>query len=158
MTGVQTCALPICVLAICLALACVGLNVDWIRAQTPIQPGARPAFGVASVKRDKSEQRLGIGFQPSGRFSARSATLQRLMQLAYQRRTFDVRQIWGGPDWIATDSYEVEAKTDVGLAALFADDSPGLRHLMLRTLLEDRFKLVVHTETRQLPEIGRAHV
>jgi len=49
-----------------------------------------------------------------------------------------------GPDWIETDGYDVAAT---------AKNSPSVTELrlMLRTLLEDRFKLKTHRETKEIP-------
>lgn len=51
----------------------------------------------------------------------------------------------GGPDWMKSDRYTIEAKTD-------RDPSPAvMRGPMLQAILEDRFKLKVRRETRELP-------
>jgi uncharacterized protein (TIGR03435 family) len=55
-----------------------------------------------------------------------------------------------------SDHFDIDATVDgsLSLSALYLPDgkgSAGLAYLMLRTLLADRFKLVVHTETQQLP-------
>ena len=74
--------------------------------------------------------------------------------MAYGRRAFDVREILGGPSWIDSDRFDIVAKVDGDLRALYLPDgkgSPGLAYLMLRTLLAERFKLVLHTETRDVP-------
>ena len=54
-----------------------------------------------------------------------------------------------------TDRFDVDATVDgrLSVASLYLPDgkgSAGLAYLMLRSLLADRFKLVVHTETQQL--------
>ena len=50
-----------------------------------------------------------------------------------------------GPGWLRTDSYTIEAKS-AGVASPREIGGP-----MLRTLLEDRFKLKIHEETREVP-------
>jgi uncharacterized protein (TIGR03435 family) len=53
--------------------------------------------------------------------------------------------IYGGPTWINSDRYDINAK---------AEDSASLGTMqgpMLRALLEDRFKLRIHRETREVP-------
>lgn len=52
-------------------------------------------------------------------------------------------QISGGPKWMASPGFDVEAKSDGP-----ADRAQLL--LMLQSLLADRFKLAVHRETREL--------
>ncbi len=53
--------------------------------------------------------------------------------------------IEGGPAWINSDLYTIEAK---------AEGTPGegvMKGAMMRALLEDRFKLKIHTQTREIP-------
>ncbi len=59
---------------------------------------------------------------------------------------YDVKpfQISGGPDWINSDSYNIEAKAE-------GNASPAQMRLMTQSLLEDRFQLKLHRETKQLP-------
>ena len=58
-------------------------------------------------------------------------------------------QIEGGPDWIRFDRYDMLAKADTpaGNESVQYQQLPAL----LRPVLEDRFRLRVHWETRQLP-------
>jgi uncharacterized protein (TIGR03435 family) len=61
--------------------------------------------------------------------------------------------IFGGPNWIDSQSFDINAKTDVG-----AEEAQV--KLMLQTLLADRFRLKMHRETKNLPvsslTLGRA--
>jgi len=50
----------------------------------------------------------------------------------------------GGPGWINSAHYDLEAKAEGSPAA-------AQLRLMMQTLLEDRFQLKVHRETRELP-------
>jgi uncharacterized protein (TIGR03435 family) len=82
--------------------------------------------------------------QPGGRFRADIATLDTLLSFAY-----GVRQdlIVGGPDWVRQDRFEISAKA--------SNDAPaGQIKLMVRSLLEDRFRLVIHTERREMPVLA----
>ena len=57
----------------------------------------------------------------------------------------------GGPAWVDSTPYDVEAKVagpDVPTYKALSNDQ---RNLMLQALLTDRFKLAVHTETKELP-------
>lgn len=103
------------------------------------QPGARPKFEVASIK-PSAEQRFITVLPLPGRLTA-TAPLRVLMQNAYTVQPF---QIVGGPDWIGSDRYEIDAKADgsANRAQMF---------VMLQSLLEDRFQLKIHHETRELP-------
>jgi uncharacterized protein (TIGR03435 family) len=51
-------------------------------------------------------------------------------------------RVVGGPSWSETDRYDIEAKSEGPQAPL---------QPMLQAMLEDRFKLKVHRETRDLP-------
>jgi uncharacterized protein (TIGR03435 family) len=70
---------------------------------------------------------------------------------------YDVRydQILGGPAWIDSDMYDVNAKMDeesmAKLQKLSPEEQEHTRQQMLQAVLAERFKLVVHRETRQLP-------
>ena len=119
----------------------------------PSSAGAeRPAFEVASVRQNKagtgqSQRRL-----PGGRFTATNMTLRALIRLAYGNASLfrPDEQIVGGPGWIDGDRFDIEAKA----AAEFVPDPDGVtrQHLaMLRTLLEDRFRLAARMEKQELP-------
>ena len=54
-------------------------------------------------------------------------------------------QVHGGPAWVDTEQYDVLAK------AASPDAGPDQIKAMVRSLLADRFKLVVHRQTQELP-------
>jgi bla regulator protein BlaR1 len=108
--------------------------------QTPAGSTARPQFDVASIKRSPSFDRI-MSVRPlPGRLTA-DATLQVLMQYAYGVQPF---QLVGGPSWLTSDHYEIEARADVSA-------NRDQIFLMLQSLLEDRFHLKTHREMRELP-------
>jgi bla regulator protein blaR1 len=110
---------------------------------------ASPAFEVASVKPNKSgDGRIMLGVQPGGRFNATGATLKMLIGMAYGAgQPLANFQIIGGPDWIDGSRFDIVAKAPPDTVL-----GPGSAlPLMIRALLADRFKLVVHTETREQP-------
>jgi uncharacterized protein (TIGR03435 family) len=106
-----------------------------------------PRFAVATIKRDPSRETLsmavamGVGYRPGGRLVAGNAPVAMLIQRAYSVQGF---QVVGGPSWVDTDGYDIEAKPEV------ATDQKRM-WLMLQTLLADRFKLAMHRETKDLP-------
>lgn len=139
-------------------IAIFGLSLAGVAAQSNAPASDRPAFEVASVKPNKSPDASRVGFIPRvDRFTQTNVTLRQMIHVAYRRRAFDSRQVIGGPGWIDSDRFDVVAKIEDGagtLLTLYVPDgkgSPGLAYLMLRTLLEDRFKLAVHSDTRELP-------
>ena len=67
--------------------------------------------------------------------------MKNLILLAYGLSDF---QLAGGPAWIDAERYDVKAKTDSNTTVGFAHGAP-----IVQALLEDRFRLKVHHETRE---------
>jgi uncharacterized protein (TIGR03435 family) len=106
----------------------------------PPAPAARLQFEVASIRPSPFFDRI-MSVRPlPGRLTA-NATLQVLMQHAYGVQPF---QLVGGPGWLTSDPYDIEAKADVS-----ANRDQIFR--MLQSLLEDRFQLKAHREIKDLP-------
>ena len=76
-----------------------------------------------------------------GRYELRNATLVDLIHTAW---SVDADKVVGGPDWLDTDRFDV-------IIAAPAGSTPESLHTMLRSLLVDRFHLVAHNDTRNLP-------
>lgn len=98
-----------------------------------------------------------VGFKFSNsEFRATHATLPQIIRMAYGVLEF---QVTGGPDWLNREKYDVAAKflngmEDAKFWSLPQDEQTGRmdqRRLELQALLAERFRLVVHRETRQLP-------
>jgi uncharacterized protein (TIGR03435 family) len=124
------------------------LTSPLLRAQAPATDADRPAFDVSSIKPSKSGGpyigRGGNAPEP-GRFRAVNITLRFLIANAYLLTPGEsVTRIFGAPNWIDSESFDVEAKAE-------GNPSPDRMRLMLQSLLADRFKLALHHETRQLP-------
>lgn len=99
-----------------------------------------PRFDIASVKRNKSSAPgQTIGAQ-GDRFVGRNVTVRELIVTAY-----DVpgEQVSGGPGWIDSERYDVEAR------ATSATTWPA-QLLMLRSLLADRFNLRLQRDSREI--------
>lgn len=103
------------------------------------QSQTAPAFEIASVKQNAS----GLpGSRTSSRdnsFVATNTVARFLIILAFNVKDF---QLTGGPSWITSERFDVNARTPDGVK---------YSREMLRRLLEERFKLVTHTETREQP-------
>jgi uncharacterized protein (TIGR03435 family) len=114
-----------------------------VAAAAVLAAQAPPAFEVASIKRNVSgaegAQLRGL---PGGRMAITNYTLRDIVRNAYFLQNF---QISGGPEWMNNDRWDIVAKAEA------TDVPPQSMMLMLRTLLADRFKLVVHTERRDSP-------
>jgi uncharacterized protein (TIGR03435 family) len=105
------------------------------------------AFDVASIKPNNSGA---VGEQvrfypPSGRVTMTNVTVKRLIQNAYQLQD---QQIAGGPGWITSEHFDIVANSEA------INLSPMDRWVMVRTLLADRFKLKMHTESREQSVFG----
>jgi hypothetical protein len=117
--------------------ALIGLVSQAAFGQSPPAP---LAFEVVSIKPSQSGgPRSGVRAQ-AGNLTGKNVTLKQLMAYANDIPGY---LLWG-PDWIETDGYDVAA---------MAKNSPSATELrlMLRTLLEDRFKLKTHRETKEIP-------
>jgi uncharacterized protein (TIGR03435 family) len=105
-----------------------------------------PAFAVASVKENRAlAGERGLGFPTGSRFAASNSTLRSLIGWAFATTVpLADQQIVGGPDWMDSTRFDVDARTD-------GDVPPERRRLMLRRLLVERFRLVARQEQRELP-------
>jgi uncharacterized protein (TIGR03435 family) len=111
-------------------------------AQAPSGDAKPPAFEVASIKPNTSQDRFGGSDFSAGRYVGRNVTARRVIGLAFQPLLGN--QILGGPDWINTDRFDIDARA--------SGDRPAAQlRLMMQSLLVDRFKLGTHRETRELP-------
>jgi uncharacterized protein (TIGR03435 family) len=110
------------------------------------QSAPAPRFEVASIKLDKSAPPRHIVRPLPGGLHTENASVRMLMLNAYGVQSF---QIVGGPAWIESEGYNIDAK---------AEGSASQRQvfLMLQSLLEDRFHLKVHRETKELPAYALA--
>jgi uncharacterized protein (TIGR03435 family) len=120
----------------CKIIASISVVLTYAFAQ---QAGIRPEFAVGSVRPSNSEGRTEVG-NSNGRGYGKNATLKRMMATAYQVPVF---QISGGPKWADSDRFDIEAKAE--------DPKTGYiqLRLMMQSLLEDRFRLKLHRETRE---------
>lgn len=101
-----------------------------------------PRYEVASIKPNTDDDlRFTFRIEPDGTVAATGITLRRLMMTAYNVQGF---RIVGGPGWVASRRWDLQAKHD-GVT------SPDQIRQMLRTLLEERFQLRSHSESRKLP-------
>jgi bla regulator protein BlaR1 len=139
--------------AIAVPLACGLVNTPQIRAQTETTSGASvPSFEVVSIKLNRSGDdkfRLGTA---AGRFTTTGTTTKALIAWAFNVKNF---QLTGGPGWINSEKYDIDAKIEDSLANELQKLTPDQRgdqiRLMVQSLLADRFKLKVNHATKELP-------
>jgi uncharacterized protein (TIGR03435 family) len=123
-----------------------------------IAAGGKKAFDVASVKQNKSGTRpssnfplnAGAAYSPSGGiFSGVNQPLYVYIIFAYKTTNYQNLYLLSQlPKWVTTDRFDIEARAAEG------NPTKDQIRLMMQSLLADRFKLVVHIETRQLPVYG----
>ena len=113
------------------------------------QGQAAARFEVATIRLDPDCSGGTHEQQSPGRFGVLCVSLRDVIRVAYR----DVEgptpgrlpEVLGGPRWIDSDRYDIVAT---------APDNPGLDQMygpMTRTLLEERFRLKLHDEVRNLP-------
>jgi len=111
---------------------------------------AKLAFDVASVKLNELGSQSMLWEFRSGRFTARYATSKSLIVLAYGKPELALTpsQVIGAPKWLDVDRFDVLATApDVPDSPRGIIPAPILE--MLRNLLEERFQLKAHFETRE---------
>ncbi len=114
-------------------------------AMTPtIVLGQAPTFEAAAIKINNSGGRgSGISSYPA-RIKVINSTLKFCVEVAWNVKDF---QVSGANGWMDADRYDIDAVA----ASPFTQEQS---RIMLRTLLADRFGLVVHSETQDRPGYG----
>lgn len=130
------------VAALTAAAAVAGGPILWAQLPLPgppVDPDSQ--FEAASIKAaDPSSPGSRMMMMP-GRVEADNVPVRLLMRPALRVQDY---QILGLPDWVSNDRYTIVAKAP--------DGSPqNAMPVMLANLLKDRFKLLMHMETRELP-------
>jgi uncharacterized protein (TIGR03435 family) len=135
-------------------------------AQTP---APRPEFDAASIRLNTDGGPIVFnGMKSLGTFSSQNQTLRNLIQeaygvtsgqhyfLPYLKAPGQGVPILGGPPWLGIDRWNITAKWNAAPAGSpvtleLLQTARSQMDLMLRTLLEQRFQLKVHRETRDMP-------
>jgi bla regulator protein BlaR1 len=118
------------------------MSAPVIQAQTQDPTAPLPSFEVASIKPSKPESRGGmVRLLPGGGITVTNTPLKVLIQVAYHIQDY---QLSGASGWMDSEACDINAKP-----AHHADN--GETRLMMRSLLTDRFHLVIHRETEELP-------
>jgi uncharacterized protein (TIGR03435 family) len=128
------------------------------------QTSAKPEFEVADVRVNKLADNPAAEFLPGGQVNLRGVTMKALIGLGWKETRvfpevsnvsvallpllsqFNVNAddyLKGAPPWLNADRFDVIAKAPAGTPT-------DTIRLMIRTLLTDRFHLVVHTEQKQM--------
>jgi uncharacterized protein (TIGR03435 family) len=110
-----------------------------VTAQTPT-----PAFEVATIKPNKSDAVGvgGLGWGPDS-IRARNQSPASLLRMAFG---VQADQIVDAPAWAGAERFDINAKVAPGIVF----NAMTMLQPMLRHLLEDRFRLKIHHETKEL--------
>lgn len=104
------------------------------------QTAASPAFEAAFIKANTTGSGSSSSNGAKGQVVMTNQSLRRLIERAYNVKPFQVI----GPEWTENVRFDVTAKYP-------ENTKPADRPVMLRTLLEERFKLATHGEQKELP-------
>jgi uncharacterized protein (TIGR03435 family) len=120
-----------------------GLNAD------KEAPAAEAAYDVATIKpADASrDARRWVGFLPTG-LSVKNLPLQMLIREAF---ALEDDRISGAPAWVKNSRFDIEAKVAESDIPTVKNMTIDQRKAMLRPLLQERFDLKFHYESRTLP-------
>jgi len=127
-----------------LGAATIAVTAAPGQGPAPAVAGGSPAFDVVSVKRNP-EPGTNYPLSPpvGGRLALRNQTVRGLISSSYGVQDY---QIIGGPAWLRTDGFDIDARVE----ATTLPPAPQML-LRIRTLLADRFNLVMHNEQREVP-------
>lgn len=130
-------------LGVSTAASLVAALTSWGYARQEATAKPPLVFDVASVKPTPADERRGIVHPMAANqgYEVIGAPLRTIMTVAY---TVTDRQISGGPDWVNTDRWNIEAKAE-------RQGTSDELHDALARLLEDRFQLKLRREVRELP-------
>lgn len=130
-------------LTLLLAVTASAFAQGGVEKEQPMAKDASPGFLVATIRpSDPNETRE--GFPYDGHYvSCIHETLAAILSIAY---SVHMKQIVGAPEWMTKDRYDINGVPDV-------PGAPDLRQQqeMYQKLLADRFHLVFHRETREMP-------
>jgi uncharacterized protein (TIGR03435 family) len=122
----------------------VGLLTVFVSAIAHAQqPSGARTFEVAAIRENKAGAgpAFGLMLLPGGRVFAQNVSLRDLIRAAH---AMEESQLEGGPAWIRSVRFDLEARTGGEVTI------DGAR-AMTQRLLAERFRLAAHTETRRLP-------
>jgi uncharacterized protein (TIGR03435 family) len=135
------------------AIVASAATVSSAQEQSPAPPPepseTEVKFEVTSVKKSGPP---GQGMMPfrlqGGRFSMGQMTVGNLITLGYGIQRF---QLVGGPAWMNSDRFDINAVSEDVPLQPTPPGVPNRMQLLVRSLLKERFALVTHKETRELP-------
>jgi bla regulator protein blaR1 len=118
--------------------------------------GPMPSYEVATIKRPDESTEQGRAFMAGARASGgRGLTIRGYIQSAYGIPIGSRERVVGGPAWISSEFYIIQEKVPDEIQDTMQKMTPADRlnenRMMQQMLLQERFKLKVHFETREMP-------
>jgi bla regulator protein BlaR1 len=150
-------AAAILAIAVPITFGLLHPSPGWAQSQLVTATASAPVYSSVSIKPSQSSadslNRSKMMFSlKDGSFMAKGVTLQRLIQMAYHLQD---SQISGGPDWLNSAKFDIEAKLDDSVVAAMHQQATDHKNFddqaMLKALLSDRFKVSVHPQTQTVP-------
>lgn len=126
------------------------------QAQTAIAPG--PSFDAAAIRVNADPGKWEENHLPPGRFEVKHATLRSLIATAWELKEEGL--VTGGPGWIDEQRFDIEATMPEAehqaIAGLSEEQQRYEVHLMLRSLLAERFQLSVRQHPAEVKGLALA--
>ena len=126
----------------------IAVSIGASSALSQVSSDVKLSFDVAAIKPTGPDQRQRLSIEPGGRFVADGFSVKTLIAIAYGLTTSF--QMVGGGGWEETDRWSIQAKAD-GVTSIPNWSPPYIPEIIavrLRSLLEDRFLLKSHRESR----------
>lgn len=110
-------------------------------------------FEVASIKPSRADDKTRSLFMSPGKFTTEAEAIKEVIRFAYDIKSDN--QLSGGPSWINSEEFDIEAKEEhlvaENLEKLSFEEQAKQIRLMVQALLADRFRLKVSHQTKELP-------
>jgi uncharacterized protein (TIGR03435 family) len=100
-------------------------------------------FEVVSIKPNKSLDFNSGAHADRGQMTATNVSLRSLIVMAYDIRDYQLE----GPDWLSSERFDIAAKFPEALPK-DREAYNAAFHTMVRKMLDDRFKLAIHRDTK----------
>jgi uncharacterized protein (TIGR03435 family) len=137
-----------------MALAAPSARAQYMPLPIDVQPTRDaanvklPEFDVVSVRENKGDSGMSRWMYTPDGIDITNFSIKDLIASAYEIKRY---LISGGPSWVDSAGFDVQAKVAAEDVAVFKNLPATQRGLMLRKLLIERFHLAVHIESKTLP-------
>jgi uncharacterized protein (TIGR03435 family) len=135
--------------------------VSQAKQSSPVDKGFQSnkilTFDVVSIRRSGKDETGGMKILPDG-YQAKGMSIDDAILLAYLPAPYFKHrdELKGGPSWVYGERYDIEAKISPSDLAAWQSlnqnmmQTPQMLQAMLRAMLIDRFKLVIHRAPTQV--------